>query len=332
MAFFANSPGLTGIIAPGEICCVLFTFMLWQKLQEECVKDFEYRTPTSVDEAVGLLKQYGERARVLAGGTDLIVQLRVGRFDLDVVIDGKQIPALNQMTFNAQDGLTIGAAVPCYRLYEDEAIAAHYPGIIDSATIIGGIQIQSRASIGGNLCNASPSGDSIPSLIAQQAVALVTGPNGSREVPVEQFCTAPGRTVLQPGELLTAIRLPAPKPHSGAHYLRFIPRYEMDIAIVGAGASVVLSNDLSTITEARVSLGAVAPTPLFVPEAGAAIAGKPATGETLALAAEAARDAARPISDMRGTIEQRKHLSAVLTTRALQGAIARAKGEHVNAH
>lgn len=296
------------------------------------MKNFDYKAPTSLNEAIGLLKDKGERARVMAGGTDLIVQLRAGRFDLDLVVDSKHILELSQLSFDAARSLTIGAAVPCYRIYEDEVIAAHYPGLIDAATIIGGVQIQSRASIGGNLCNASPSGDSIPSLIAYQATAMITGPNGNREVPVEQFCTAPGRTVLQQGEMLVSLRLPAPRPHSGALYLRFIPRYEMDIAIVGVGASVVLSNDLGTITEARVSLAAVAPTPLYVAEAGAVVAGKPATEETIALAAQIARDAARPINDMRGTIEQRKHLASVLTTRALRGAIARAKGEHVNAH
>ena len=296
------------------------------------MKNFEYKAPTSLNEAVSLLREKGEQARIMSGGTDLIVQLRAGRFDLDLVVDSKRIPELGQLSFDAARGLTVGAAVPCHRIYEDEVIAAHYPGLIDAATIIGGVQIQSRASIGGNLCNASPSGDSIPSLIAYQATAMITGPNGNREVPVEQFCTAPGRTVLQQGEILVSLRLPVPKPHSGAFYLRFIPRYEMDIAIVGVGASVVLSNDLGTITEARVSLGAVAPTPLYVAEAGAAVAGKPATEETIALAAQIAKDAARPISDMRGTIEQRKHLASVLTTRALRGAIARAKGENVNAH
>lgn len=296
------------------------------------MKDFEYRAPTSIAEAVALLAEKGNQARVLAGGTDLIVQLRGGRFELDRVVDGKRIPELNQLSFDPADGLVIGAAVPCHRIYEDEVVAGHYPGLIDAAEIIGGIQIQGRASLGGNLCNASPSGDTIPALIVLEATAVIAGPNGTRAVPVEEFCIAPGRSVLQPGELLVNLRFPPPKSHSGVRYLRFIPRYEMDIAIVGAGASVVLSDDLSTFVAARVALGAVAPTPLYIREAGAALVGKPVNQDTIAQAAEAARQAARPISDMRGTIEQRKHLCAVLTTRALQGAVARARGEEVHGH
>ncbi|MCX6021876.1 MAG: xanthine dehydrogenase family protein subunit M [Chloroflexi bacterium] len=296
------------------------------------MKDFEYRAPASIAEAVALLAEKGDKARMLAGGTDLIVQLRGGRFELDRVVDGKGIPELNQLSYDSVDGLVIGAAVPCHVIYENEVVAAHYPGIIDSTTIIGGIQIQGRASLGGNLCNASPSGDSIPLLIALEGTAVAVGPNGTRSIAIEDFCTGPGRSALQPGEILVSMRFPAPKPNSSAFYLRFIPRNEMDIAVVGVGASVVLSDDHSTIVSARVALGAVGPTPIFVRAAGEAVAGKPATAETIALAAEAARAAATPISDMRGTIEQRKHLSAVLTSRALRGAIARAKGETVSGH
>ncbi|MBI4498006.1 MAG: xanthine dehydrogenase family protein subunit M [Chloroflexi bacterium] len=296
------------------------------------MKNFEYRAPTSLGEAVALLAEKGDKARPLAGGTDLIVQLRVGRYELDRVVDLKRIPEVNQLSYDPVDGLVIGAAVPCYRIYTDEVIAVHYPGLIDAATIVGGIQIQGRASLGGNLCNASPSGDTIPGLIVLEGTAVIAGPHGTRAVPVEEFCTAPGRTVLQPGEVLVSLRFPPPQPRSGAFYLRFIPRNEMDIAIVGAGASVVLSEDLSTFVAARVALGAVAPTPLYVPEAGAALAGLPVSEESIAQAAEIARQAARPISDMRGTVEQRQHLSAVLTKRALRGAVARAKGETVRGH
>ena len=213
--------------------------------------------------------------------------------------------------------------MPCHRIYEDDAIAEAYPGLMDAATLIGGIQIQGRASLGGNLCNAAPSGDSIPALIAHHAVAEVAGPGGRRDVPVEDFCTAPGRTVLGPGEFLVAIRMPTPPANFGASYLRFIPRNEMDIAVAGAGASVVMDGD--TVTAARVALASVAPTPVLAEEAGAALVGKEPTAEVLAEAAEAARAAARPISDMRGTAEYRTHLVGVLTTRALRNAIQRAK-------
>lgn len=296
------------------------------------MKDFEYLSPTSISQAVALLSEKGERARVLAGGTDLIVQLRGGRFELDRVVDGKEIPELNRIDFDLAQGLMIGAAVPCYRIYENDVVIDRYPGLKDAAEIIGGIQIQGRASLGGNLCNASPSGDTIPALIVLEAIALVAGPSGDREVPVEEFCIAPGRSVLAPGELLVSFLFPDPGPRSGSRYLRFIPRNEMDIAIVGAGASVTLSEDLSTFVKARIALGAVAPTPLYVPEAGAALVGKPVNEDSIALAAEAAREAARPIDDMRGSTEQRKHLSAVLTARALRDAVARARGETVHVH
>ncbi len=175
------------------------------------------------------------------------------------------------------------------------------------------------------MCNASPAADSIPALIAHSAVCVVAGAGGRREVAVEEFCTAPGRTVLQAGELLVSIEVPAPPPGFGAAYLRFIPRNEMDIAVVGAGASVVLDESRRTIQSARIALGAVAPTPLFVKEAGDALAGLPAGDDAIERAAKIAQDAARPITDMRGTAEYRKHLSAVLTRRALKKAIERAK-------
>ena len=272
------------------------------------------------------MAEKGAKAKALAGGTDILVQLRGRRFSIDRLVDVKGIPEMNELSYSADDGLTLGAAVPCYRIYEDEEIQSLYSGLVDSAFLIGGIQIQGRASVGGNLCNASPSGDTIPILIALGATCVIEGPNGSRSVAVEDFCTGPGQNVLEDGELLVALKFPPPAANSGAHYLRFIPRNEMDIAVVGAGASVVLSDDKSTIQSGRVSIGAVAPTPLFVQEAGEALAGQPVSEETLAKAADLAKAAARPISDMRGTIAQRTHLSGVLTQRALRIAIDRARG------
>ena len=200
----------------------------------------DYTVPKTIDEAVQAMASKGDRARALAGGTDLLVQLRGGRRSADLVVDLKAIPELNALSYSAQNGLTVGAAVPCYQVYGDQAVASAYPGLIDSASLIGSIQIQGRASLGGNLCNAAPSADSIPAIIALGGVANVVGPNGSRQVPAEEFCTAPGRNVLQPGEILVSIHLPAPQAHSGAAYLRFIPRNEMDIAVAGVGSSVVL--------------------------------------------------------------------------------------------
>jgi carbon-monoxide dehydrogenase medium subunit len=259
----------------------------------------------------------------MAGGTDILVQLRAGARDPDLLVDVKGIPELNEINYSPSSGLTLGSAVECYKVYRNSDIRNAYPGLIDSASIIGGTQIQGRASIGGNLCNAAPSGDSIPTLIALGATVKIASSGGTREVPVEEFCTAPGRTVVQPGELVVSIHLPAPVPNSGARYIRFIPRNEMDIAVVGAGVSVVLDN--GNIKSARVALASVAPTPLFVKEAGDALAGKPATDESIRVASQLASDAAKPITDMRGTIEFRKHLCEVLTRRALHTAIERAK-------
>jgi CO/xanthine dehydrogenase FAD-binding subunit len=286
---------------------------------------FEYLAATTVEEAVKALSN-GKRARPLSGGTDLLAQLKEGRRQLDLVVDLKRIPELMELRYDPQDGLFIGASVPCHRINASADVQNNYPGLIDSTHLIGGVQIQGRASLGGNLCNASPAADSIPNLIAHSAVAHIAGPNGRRSVGVEEFCLAPGRSILEDGEFLVALQLPVSAKNFGAAYLRFIPRNEMDIAVVGAGVSVVLSDDGQTIQSARISLGAVAPTPLFVKEAGDALAGQPVSEESFAKAAQIAQEAARPISDMRGTIPQRKHLSGVLTTRALRIAVDRARG------
>lgn len=286
--------------------------------------NIDYIRPKSIDEAIGLLAENGDASRVLAGGTDVLIQLREHVFDqVNVVIDIKAIPELNQIDYDPQSGLTLGAAVPCYQIYNNSTITSAYPGLVDAASLIGGTQIQGRASLGGNLCNAAPSGDSIPAMIALGGIANIAGPNGKRSVPVEEFCTAPRQTVLQQGEMLVSLHFPAPAPRSGAHYLRFIPRNEMDIAVAGVGASVVLNN--GTIESARISLASVAPTPLYVKEAEDALVGKPPTEDSVRAAAELAKEAASPITDMRGTADFRKHLCEVLTRRALLKAIERAK-------
>lgn len=287
------------------------------------MKWIDFEAPTSVREAVDLLNEAGDNARPLAGGTDLLVQMRGRAYDLDLVVDVKNIPELNELTYDPDNGLTIGAAVPCYRIYGNSTVRSVYPGIVDAANIIGGTQIQGRASLGGNLCNAAPSADSVPAMIAYSGVARIAGPNGNREVALEDFCTHVRQTVLEQGEVLVAVHFPTPAANSGANYIRFIPRNEMDIAVAGAGVSVELEN--GNIKSARVTLASVAPTPLFVSEAGDAVAGKPATEETVRIASGLARDAAVPITDMRGTIEYRKHLCEVLTRRAMMTAIERAQ-------
>ncbi|RMG62412.1 MAG: xanthine dehydrogenase family protein subunit M [Chloroflexi bacterium] len=287
---------------------------------------FSYVSARTLSEAADILAREGDQAKCLSGGTDLIVFLREGRRSAKVVVDVKGIPELNQLGYSPKEGLTIGAAVPLHRIYNDAHVIEHYPGLIDAATLIGGIAIQGRATLGGNVCTASPAGDSIPILIAYETTCIVASRNVTKAIPLEKFFVGPGRTVLQPGELLVALKLPPPKPNSGAAYLRFIPRNEMDIAVTSAGAMVVLDEDKRRFVGARLALGAVAPTPLFVPEAGAALTGQPVSDEVIEAAARAAQAAARPITDMRGSAEQRKHLSYVMTKRALLRAIERARG------
>ena len=198
--------------------------------------DFEYAAPVDLDDAVGLLAKAGDRAQLLAGGTDIIVQLREGLCSADLVIDVKKIPELSKLEFSPKTGLQLGASVPCWRIFEDATIAGAYPALAQAVRIIGGWQIQSRASVGGNLCNSSPAADAIPPLIAHGAAAHLAGPDGRRTVPVVDFCTGPGKNVMQKGELLVAITLPPPQTGSGSAYQRFIPRNEMDIAVVGVGS------------------------------------------------------------------------------------------------
>jgi carbon-monoxide dehydrogenase medium subunit len=291
------------------------------------VKWIDYTRPESLDEAVNLLAGGDGKARPMAGGTDLIVLMRVNPDRIgspDLVVDVKGVPELNEISYDDNKGLTLGAAVECFKVYSDKTVVAKYPGLVDSASLIGGIQIQGRASIGGNLCNATPSADSIPALIALDAVANIVGPNGSRQVAVEDFCTGPSKTVLGSDELLVSINIPAPQSNGGARYIRFIPRNEMDIAVAGVGVSVVLGN--GKFKSARIALASVGPTPLFVKEAGESLEGKAVNDDSIAEAAQLAKEAATPINDMRGTVEYRKHLCEVLTRRALNTAVARAKG------
>ena len=291
------------------------------------MKWIDFITPDALSEALDVLGNKSLKARPLAGGTDLIVQLRSDPSRLnnpELIVDMKRIPELNELSYDANQGLKIGAAVPCYKIYSNNQISKAYPGLMDSAELIGGIQIQGRASIGGNLCNATPSADSIPALIALSAVANIQSSEGARQIPVEEFCTGPIRTVLQPGEILVSINIPAPKSNTGAKYIRFIPRNEMDIAVAGAGVSVELSN--GSFASARIALSSVAPTPLYVKQAGESLIGQPVSDDNIEAAAQIASDAATPITDMRGTAEFRKHLCGVLTRRALKSAIERAQG------
>ncbi len=285
---------------------------------------FEYVAPRTLAEAFAHLGN-GKRTALLAGGTDLIIQLREYRRSCDLVIDVKHIPELTSITVTASGELEIGAAVPLARIYEDPGVCSRWPALVDAASIIGGIQVQGRASLGGNLCNASPAADSPPALMVLGARLRVGSSSGLRELPVSEFFLGPGRNALQPGELLVQVVIPPLAVRAGAFYHRFIPRNEMDIAVASAGAYLQLSPDGQRVEAARVAIGAVAPTPLAVPAAAEVLVGQ-APGElAFARAADAASAAARPITDMRGSVAQRRHLIKVLTRRALQGALLRAR-------
>jgi carbon-monoxide dehydrogenase medium subunit len=288
------------------------------------VKWFDYTAPATLDEALRLYAE-NPKALLLAGGTDLLVQMRAGRKQAALVIDVKKVPELNALQYD-EEGLTLGAAVACHRVYGSEVVRKHVPSLAETASIIGGTQIQGRASIGGNLCNAAPSADTIPLLIALGAQCKIASATGKRTLPAEDFCVAPGRNSLAPGELLVSLQIPAAPAQSGAHYLRFIPRNEMDIAVAGAGVGVVIAS--GSFQSARIALASVAPTPVFAKAAGDSLIGKPVNDESIAAAAELAREAASPITDMRGTADYRRHLCAVLTRRALDAAVRQAKGTH----
>jgi xanthine dehydrogenase FAD-binding subunit len=288
------------------------------------LQDVRYAKASSVDEAIDLLNKGGVTARVLAGGTDIIVQARERRREVRLFVDIKSIPETQELKYDADGGLTVGAATPCYRIYNDETVKRLYPALIEAASVIGGVAIQGRASLGGNLCNSGPAADSVPAMIVLDGKATIAGPNGRRTVAIEDFNTGPGRNILEPGEFVVSLNFPSPAPNSGAAWQRFIPRNEMDIAVVNAGSYVRF--DGNNVSAAKIAIGAVGPTVLMVPDAAAAIVGKPLTDDTIKAAGEAAKNTARPIDDMRGTIKQRKHLSAVLVERTLREAAQRARG------
>ena len=281
-----------------------------------------YTAPTSVDDAVKALAASAGLAKVLSGGTDLLVQLKSGRTRPELIVDTKHIPGLIGIREEG-DQFVIGAATPGVMISADERLIRAYPGIVEGVDLIGSTQIQGRASIAGNLCNASPAADSVPPVIAARAKAVVAGPNGRREVPVESIVTGPGQTSLQKGELVVEFRVPKPKPRQSDAYLRFIPRTEMDIAVVGCAVNVTLDAS-GTATDARVVLGAVAPTQVVVEEAAHALIGHKLDDDTLKRLDAAARAACRPISDKRGTIEYRIKVAGVLARRAAAIAFDRA--------
>jgi len=283
----------------------------------------EYKVPENIDAAVSMLSNTQLSTKVMAGGTDLIIQSRAQSSDPLVVIDVKHIDGM--MTAVIVDGgLNLGPSMSCAQFTARHDIKAIYPGLVEAAYLIGSTQVQGRSSIGGNLCNASPAADTIPALIANGAECVIQGPQGERIVAAEDFVTGVGQNCMAQGELLTRIQIAAPQAKTSDAYLRFIPRTEMDIAVAGAAVSVTLDAD-GTCTAARVSIGAVATTALLVPDAAKALIGTKLDEAALTAAAAAATAASKPISDRRGTVEFRRHVVGVLTRRAAVIAAERAK-------
>ena len=280
-----------------------------------------FHAPSSLADAVAMLAA-DPGARVLSGGTDLIVQLQSGRIVPSAVIDLKRIAGMIGVLSEA-GSFVIGAATPCTALKADKALVAAWPGVVEAANLIGSVQVRNRATMAGNLCNASPAADSVPALVAAGASAVIAGPGGSREVPVEAITLSPGKTSLAPGEFVAEIRLPARPQGGGDAYLRSIPRTEMDIAVVGAAAALVIDAS-GTCTAARIALGAVAPTVLLVEAAGKALVGSKLDDAALEAMAEAVRAACRPIDDKRGTAAYRTAMAGTLAKRVVAIAAKRA--------
>ncbi len=285
--------------------------------------ELRYLAPHSLGEAISAFAAGGSTARIMAGGTDLLVQMRSGALKPGLIVDIKKIAEMTALEETADGGFRIGAAVPGAVLAEHPRFAKVWPGVLEAVNLIGSTQVQGRASAGGNLCNGSPAGDSVPAMVAAGAVVTLQGPNGRRELPVEKVPAGPGRTNLLPGEILVGFTLP-PRPKGASDaYLRMIPRTEMDIAVVGCGVSLTLKDGVCTA--ARVGLGAVAPTVLLVEAAAQALTGSRLDAAALDAAAEACRAVCRPIDDKRGTIAYRIKVAGVLLKRTAVIAAQRAQ-------
>ncbi|QOZ37978.1 xanthine dehydrogenase family protein subunit M [Bradyrhizobium sp. CCBAU 53421] len=283
-----------------------------------------YVAPRTLDEAIGAFAAAGSAARIMAGGTDLLVQMRSGLVRPGLIVDIKKIGEMTEITEAADGGFRVGAAVSGMELADHARFGKVWPGVLEAVNLIGSKQVQGRASAGGNLCNGSPAGDSVPAMIAAGAIVTVQGPNGRREMKVEDVPAGPGRTNLKPGEILVSFTLPPRPKASGDAYLRMIPRTEMDIAVVGIGVSLTLQDGVCTA--ARVGLGAVAPTALLVAPAAQALIGSKLDAAALEAAAAACRAACRPIDDKRGTIAYRTKTAGVLLKRTVAIAAQRAGG------
>ncbi|OGO52025.1 MAG: hypothetical protein A2148_05250 [Chloroflexi bacterium RBG_16_68_14] len=289
------------------------------------MRRFEYFTPQSLDEALTLLRERGDGAKLLAGGTDLLVQMKEAGLHPSAVVSLHAIDKLRGIEFDGARGLRVGAGVEMATIQAFPAVRERYTALAEGAGILGSVQTRNMATLGGNIANAAPSADTAPPLIVLDAVAEIAGAEGSRQVPVSELFVGPGRTVLAPHEILVAFHLPAPPARTGSVYRRHTPRQIMDIAVVGVGVRLTLAPGGDTIQEARICLGAVAPTPIRATEAEEALTGQAPSEELFGRAAELAQAAARPISDVRGSAEFRRYLVGVMTRRCLAIALERAR-------
>jgi len=286
---------------------------------------FEYLAPKSLDEALTLLKERGDGVRLLAGGTDVLVQMKEAGLHPSVVVSIHALAELKRIEFDETKGLRLGSGVDMGTIAEHPIVRERYSALADGARVVGSTQTRNMATIGGNICNAAPSADTSPPAVVFDAIAEIARPQGTREATVEELFAGPGKTLLSPDEIVVAFRLPAFPKHTGSVYQRHTPRKIMDIAVVGIGVRLTLGDD-GAIADARICLGAVGPTVFRVNDAEEALIGKPPSDQLFERAAELSKEAARPISDVRGSAEFRRYLVGVMTKRCLGIALERAKG------
>lgn len=285
------------------------------------MRPFDFVRPNSLDEALAILANSDGLVKPLAGGTDLIDQMKTGRCRPEVVLDIKDIPETQRLEYVPGEGLHIGAAVSCTKVAAYEGTTLNYPAIAEATSLIGGIQIQNRASVGGNICNGSPSADAVPSLLCYEGMAIIIGPSGRRTVPLEEFFLGPGKTVLEKTEMLLEVILPVPQINTVSRYLRFIPREEMDIAVAGVGSLLTVDSATGRCRRARVSLAAVAPTPIRAKATESLLEGELLTPELIREAERSAAEATNPITDVRGSGAYRRELVKVLLRRTLNSCL-----------
>lgn len=286
---------------------------------------FEYLSPKTVKECIAMLSQYGQKGNVIAGGTDLIPQMKWGEKKPDYIISLSQIPNLDEIQFSSPTGLRLGALAKIGEIERSEIIKKHYPILAQAASVLGSVEIRNRGTVGGNLCNAAPSADMAPSLLVLDARAVIVSQNGEKIIPLEDFFVGPGKTILSNHEFLVRLEAPPMKPNSFGEYIKMGIRKTMDIAVVGVAALITLDHGNNTCEEAKLGLGAVAPTPIRAKQAEGMLKGKTLNEKVIELAAEAASNEASPLTDIRASDRYRRYVIRALTRRAIQQAIHKIK-------